>query len=162
MKNNYTGYSNLQLTALVCLRVAIGWHFLYEGVSKLLTPGWSSMGYLLDSKGCLSDYFISLAANSNLLSIVDFLNVWGLIAIGIGLIVGLLTQVASVAGIILLLFYYLSHPSLISAKFSMPSEGAYLWINKNLIELIAITVLMLFPTGSRIGLDRLIFQKKDN
>jgi thiosulfate dehydrogenase [quinone] large subunit len=39
------------MTAVVVLRVLIGWHFLYEGVSKLTTPGWSAAGYLLQSRG---------------------------------------------------------------------------------------------------------------
>lgn len=44
MKLNYNShhYSTAQLTALVFLRLAIGWHFLYEGIAKLFTPNWSS------------------------------------------------------------------------------------------------------------------------
>ena len=39
-----------QFYGLVTLRFLIGWHFLYEGISKLLNPYWSSAAYLLDSK----------------------------------------------------------------------------------------------------------------
>ena len=39
-------------------------------------------------------------------------------------------------------------------------EGSYLLVNKNLIELAALAVLWLFPTGKIIGLDRLIFSLK--
>ena len=39
-----------QLYGLVTLRVLIGWHFLYEGISKVINPYWSSAAYLLDSK----------------------------------------------------------------------------------------------------------------
>ena len=45
MKNNFSGndaYAGSQLNGLVLLRVLIGWHFLYEGVSKLINPYWSS------------------------------------------------------------------------------------------------------------------------
>ena len=45
MKNNHH-YSSLQLFILVLLRMAIGWHFLYEGIAKLFTPNWSSASYL--------------------------------------------------------------------------------------------------------------------
>ena len=34
MKNDT--YSESQLTGLVILRILIGWHFLYEGISKLI------------------------------------------------------------------------------------------------------------------------------
>ncbi|GAG09256.1 unnamed protein product, partial [marine sediment metagenome] len=40
-----------------------------------------------------------------------------------------------------------------------PVEGSYLIVNKNLIEMCALFVLTIFPTGTIIGLDRLIFLK---
>ena len=43
-----------QLYGLVTLRVLIGWHFLYEGIAKLINPYWSSAAYLLDSKWIFS------------------------------------------------------------------------------------------------------------
>ena len=36
------------------------------------------------------------------------------------------------------------------------AEGAYMIINKTLIELCALFVTLLFPTGHIIGLDRLV------
>jgi len=45
MKNDLTSndaYSGSQLIGLVILRILIGWHFLYEGISKLVNPYWSS------------------------------------------------------------------------------------------------------------------------
>ena len=41
---------------------------------------------------------------------VDFINVWGLIMIGFFLFIGLFTRWISVAGIVLLLFYYIAYP----------------------------------------------------
>jgi thiosulfate dehydrogenase [quinone] large subunit len=157
MKNNQH-YSKWQLTWLVVLRVAIGWHFLYEGMVKLVNPNWSSVGYLLDSSGIFKEMFYSIASNPGMLRMADFLNVWGLIAIGLGLILGLFTRIASWSGIVLLGFYYLSHPSFVGATYSMPMEGSYLIVNKVLIELVAIIVLLMFPTGRQIGLDRFIFR----
>lgn len=150
-------YSKQQLWFLVILRVAIGWHFLYEGYSKLINPDWSSVGYLLDSKGIFAGFFYALAGNPDVLSVVDFLNVWGLIAIGLGLILGTLTRVATIGGVVLLLFYYLSHPPFIGIRFAVPVEGSYLLVNKTLIELIALLVLYYFPTGRIIGIDRYIY-----
>ncbi len=150
-------YSNVQLWVLVLLRVAIGWHMLYEGAVKLMNPNWSSVGYLMDSKGIFAGIFHSLAANPDLMKMVDFINEWGLILIGIGLIAGLVTKVSAYGGIILLALYYLSHPALVNAAYAIPSEGNYLLINKNLIELLALCVILLFPTGKIIGIDRFIF-----
>jgi len=152
-------YSRWQLWSLVILRVAIGWHFLYEGFSKLLNPDWSSLGYLMDSKGWFEGIFLSMAGNPSLLNVLDLLNIWGLILVGAGLILGLFTRIAAIAGMVLLGFYYLSHPSLIGATYVIPSEGNYLWVNKNLIEFITLWVIMLFPTWKTVGLDRFIFIK---
>ena len=88
------------------------------------------------------------------------INMWGLILIGAGLIVGLFSRIASIAGIVLLAFYYLSHPAIIGVSFAMPTEGSYLWVNKNLIELLTLWVVMLFPTSKIIGMDRFLFNKK--
>jgi len=154
-----SNYSNLQLTALVILRMMIGWHLLYEGISKLINPYWSSASYLMESKWIFSGLFQSIVANPTALKIVDLLNEWGLIAIGLGLIAGFLTQIATIAGIVLLLLYYIANPPFVGMTYSMPTEGSYLIINKTLIEAAALFVLALFPTGRKIGLDLFIFKK---
>ncbi|TFH39441.1 MAG: DoxX family membrane protein [Bacteroidia bacterium] len=154
-EDNYTG---LQLTLLVILRVLIGWHFLFEGLSKVFNHDWSSVGFLLDSKGLFSGFFVSLASDPGVLRVVDFLNMWGLVAVGLGLITGCLGRVAKAGGIILLTFYFLSHPPMVGFRFSAPSEGSYLWVNKNLIELFTLAVLMVFPTSHIFGIDRFLFK----
>lgn len=155
-------YSKPQLWLLVALRMAIGWHLLYEGVVKLINPNWSSMGYLMDSKGWFSGIFHGIASNPNALQIADFLNIWGLILVGLGLITGLMTRYALWGGIALLSLYYLSHPPLINATYAIPSEGNYMFVNKNLIELIALLVILVFPTSRIVGLDRYFVQHKNN
>ncbi len=159
MKLKYN-YSPVQTTGLVILRMLIGWHFLYEGVVKVMNPKWTSYGYLMDSKGFMSSFFQSLAENPGLLKTVDCVNEWGLVLIGLGLITGCFARAASIAAMVVLAFYYLSHPPFIGSSYMMPSEGAYLWVDKNLIEIAALFVLYLFPTSRNIGLDRFIFKKK--
>jgi len=157
---NVSDYTTTQLTALVTLRVAIGWHFLYEGIVKVLNPYWSSAGFLLETKGIFKGLATSIVANPGALGFVDFINKWGLILIGLGLIAGCLTRISSISGIVLLFLYYVFHPPFIGYTYTTPVEGSYLIVNKNLIELVALFVLILFPTGKIIGLDRLIFIKK--
>jgi thiosulfate dehydrogenase [quinone] large subunit len=153
-------FNRMQVAGLLVLRLLVGWHFLYEGLVKVVNPDWTSAGFLLDSGGGLSGFFRSLAADPSTLAVVDFMNEWGLIAIGLGLIAGCLTRVALVAGMVLLGFYYLSHPPFSGINYAVPSEGSYLWVNKNLIQLAAMFVLYYFPTGHLIGVDRFIFRKK--
>ena len=162
MKQKYIDFSNVQLFWLVSLRVLIGWHFLYEGLTKLMNPNWSSVGYLLDSEGFLKEFYFSLASNPTTLSVIDFLNVWGLILIGLGLILGLLTRISTIAGVLLLTLYYFSHPPCVGFKYALPMEGSYLIVNKILIEMVALALLFVFPTGRRIGIDRLMCRKNKN
>jgi len=149
-------YSSSQFAALISLRILIGWHLLYEGLAKFVDPFWSSALYLMDSPW---SFFVSIANHPLLLSIVDFLNIWGLILIGACIIAGLLTRPTTIAGIILLFLYYISNPPFIGVVSMMPAEGNYLIVNKTLIELAAMVVLYLFPTGHLAGLD-LFIQKR--
>lgn len=151
-------YSTAQLTNLFILRIFIGWHLLYEGISKLIDPNWTSKAFLRESEWILSGFAHWVISHDGVLAVVDVLNSWGLTAIGLGLIVGLFTEVACYAGAILLILYYLNSPPLIGLEYTMPSEGNYLIINKTLIESITLFILALFPNGSILGLDR-FFQK---
>ncbi len=159
--NHENNYSNAQLTALILLRLAIGWHFLYEGLAKLFTPNWSAAAYLDSSRWILHDVFNWISSNPYLLKIVDFINIWGLILIGLGLFFGIFTRAASISGIVLLLLYYLAHPALIGLGFDLSTEGNYLIVDKVLIELIALAVLTLFPTSSMAGLRQIFIMLKN-
>jgi len=153
-------YSRPQLFWLVALRVFIGWYFLYEGLSKAFSTNWTAFGYLKDSKGIFAPMFNLLTENAVVMSIVDFANIYGLIIIGLCFILGCLVKIGSLGAIVLLTLYYLSHPPLMDVTYILRPEGAYLWVDKNLIILCAVFILIYFPTSKQIGLDRLIFRKK--
>jgi thiosulfate dehydrogenase [quinone] large subunit len=129
---------------------------LYEGLVKITNPDWSSYGYLMDSQGPFAGIFHAMAAKSNVVTVVDLLNKWGLALIGLGLMVGFLTQLALFFGMLLLIMYYCSHPPLASITYIIPQEGSYLWVNKTLIEIFTMALLLVFPTGHIAGIDRLI------
>jgi thiosulfate dehydrogenase [quinone] large subunit len=146
-----------QTTALVLLRFAIGWHLFYEGVSKLQNPYWTSAGYLDAARGFASEWFEWLALDPGRLALVDGLNKWGLVLIGLALMLGILTRTATVLAIVLLALYYLAAPAWVGFDYAFPQEGAYVIINKNIIEILALFVTLAFPTGRLVGLDRLLW-----
>lgn len=146
-----------QTSALVILRILIGWHFLYEGVIKLYSPSWTAKGYLL-SASYMESFFHWLASDS-MISTIDTLNIAALLLVGVGLILGFKTQVASLIGIGLLLLYYFAHPPFPGYP-QGPAEGSYWIINKNLIEAAVLVVIFLFPTSISFGLER-FFTKKE-
>ncbi len=148
-------YTKRQIAVLTFLRVLIGWHFLYEGLVKLYAPGeWTSEFFLLNSVGPFSSVLKSMAANHTVLYWVDQANMWGLIIIGICLFVGVFARPAKIMGILLLFLYYISYPPFALYSVSIPVEGSYWIVNKNLIELAALVVLYFFPSSRITGLDR--------
>jgi thiosulfate dehydrogenase [quinone] large subunit len=153
-------YSKLQLTSLVLLRFLIGWHILYEGVAKLLDPQWTSFSFLDQSQGILSGFASWVTSRSDILNIVDFLNIWGLIAVGLGLLLGLFARTAAFLGAFLIFVYYLNVPPLIGVEYALPVDGNYLIVDKTLIEAGALCVLALFPTSRIFGLDALLYSYK--
>ena len=154
-------YSRPQLFSLVTLRVIIGWYFLYEGLAKFFSPNWTSYGYLMDSEGIFAPLFKDLALNGTMMQIADNINIYGLIFIGLCLILGSFTKIASFVALGFLSMYYLSHPPLIDAQYVLRPEGSYLWIDKNTVIFFAIVVLIFFPTSRLIGLDRYIYKLKE-
>jgi uncharacterized membrane protein YphA (DoxX/SURF4 family) len=139
---------------LALLRIVIGWHFLYEGFSKLLHPGWTSAGYLKSSSGPLAGVFHWLAAGEARVAVLDQLNIWGLILIGLALMTGMAIRPAAWSGIGLLALYYLAHPPFFAPLTFGLNEGNYLIVNKNLVELFALAVVVAFP-AAEFGLGRL-------
>jgi thiosulfate dehydrogenase [quinone] large subunit len=149
--------SAAQRNTLVLLRVFIGWHFLYEGVIKAYNPSWTSKGYLL-SASIMKPFFAWLASES-LISAVDFLNIAGLIAVGITLLLGIKVRWGCIGGILLLGLYYLAHPPFPSLP-QGPAEGSYWIVNKNLIEMAALFVIYQFPLTTVFGLEGLFSKQK--
>jgi thiosulfate dehydrogenase [quinone] large subunit len=161
---DHRSLTRTQQTALVLLRTLIGWHFLYEGLVKLVWPAWtragmplgrfSSAGYLRSSSGPFADAFRAFAGAS-WLPWLDLLMAWGLLLVGLGLMLGLFTQLASAGALVLLGLFYLSWlPT--KGVYEPGTEGNYLLVNKNLVEAAAVAVLLAFRTGRIAGLDLLL------
>ena len=154
--------SSFQRFTLVALRMLIGWHFLYEGFYKLMLPGWSragqplaawsAAGYLKAASGPLAPVLHAMAQSTRMMSAVDVIVPLGLLLVGLSLIAGLFTQAGCTGAALLLLIFYLS--AIPTAGLPQPNtEGSYLLVNKNLIELAAVLVIASFRTGQIAGLD---------
>jgi len=144
------------MIAITVLRVLIGWHFLYEGIAKLSSPSWSAAGYLKQARGPFADLFKALAAKPDLLANADLITMWGLTAVGLLLILGLFTRLASLGAIGFIVLFYLCNPPFVGYFYSIPTEGSYLIVNKNLVELGALVVVLVTGSGRFAGLDRIV------
>ena len=158
-----TDLTRSQQVSLVLLRTLVGWHFLYEGYFKLWRPAWSragaplapwtSAGYLRAASGPLAGVFQRLGG-SHWLGSIDVLVAVTLALVGISLLLGIFTQGGCAGALLLLSMFYLSSiPT--NGVHETGSEGAYLWVNKNLVEAGAVLVLLVFGTGRIAGLDHL-------
>jgi thiosulfate dehydrogenase [quinone] large subunit len=153
--------SAMQQTLLVFLRTLIGWHFLYEGYFKLLHPAWtrtgvplekfSSLGYLRNAGGPFGDLFRTLA-DPAWAPWLDTTVAVTLFVAGLLLLLGLFTQLGCVLALGLLTMFYLSAIPMQGIP-EPRSEGTYLIVNKNLIEAVAVAVILAFRTGRIAGLD---------
>lgn len=85
---------------------------------------------------------------------IDALTMWSLAVIGVLLIAGLCSRFAAVAGAALLFSFYLAMPPWPGVPAAIGPEHS-LWVNKNLIEVLALLVLASLPTGRWFGLDAL-------
>jgi len=148
-------FSKVTPWLLTVIRITIGWHFLYEGIAKILAKGWSSAPYLAGSKWIFAPLFNSMAENAGVISFVDFMNIYGMILVGLGLILGLLTRWASLGGAIMLLFYFVAYPPVPGYTIGVPVEGSYLWINKTLIEFFVLSAFIFMSSEYHFGIDRL-------
>lgn len=141
--------------ALALLRMAIGWHFFYEGWVKLMEAGWSSAGYLRSSTGPLAGLFQWLGGQTGLLWVVDQLNIWGLLLSGLALMVGFAARPAAAGAMVLLSLYYLAYPPLFAPTVNGVNEGNYLLVNKTLVEFFALGAVLAYPAAA-FGLDGLL------
>ena len=152
----------LQQASLVILRTLVGWHFLYEGYTKLLHPAWSAAGtplppwsaapYLKAATGPLAP-LLHWMGHASWIGAVDLTVAIGLTAIGVSLMLGLFTQAGCGGALALLVMFYVAAVPVggIDAR----AEGTYLFVNKTLVEASAVLVLGAFRTGSIAGIDRL-------
>lgn len=142
---------------LLVLRFCIGWHLFYQGVGKFLAVNWTSRGYLENSTGPFSEIFHWIVGNPSLLAMADAGTKWGLVILGLGLMLGLFTRLSALGGFALLMLFYLASPALVSDGFVVQAaEGTELYVNKTLIEALALSVILAFPTGQIAGLDILV------
>ncbi len=142
---------------LVLLRFAIGWHLFYQGWGKVRAVYWSAQGYLENATGPLSGLFQAMAESPSLLWIADQGTKWGLVLFGLLLMLGLFTRAAALGGALLLFLFYLAAPPFADFTVVGP-QGAELYVDTTLLEVLALLLVLSFPTGRIAGLDILIAQ----
>jgi len=141
------------------LRMAIGWHFLYEGITKLIVQDWSSYSYLANSTGPFSGFYHWLASSDGILKIVDLLNIYGLILIGIALFIGIFSRIAAISGALLLTLYYFAYPPFGDSLFNI-GDGHLFIVDKIFVETLVL-LFYIFYKEKGFGIEQLILLIKE-
>jgi uncharacterized membrane protein YphA (DoxX/SURF4 family) len=81
---------------------------------------------------------------------------WGLFVVAVCLLLGICTRPACLAGAVLMVLFTVAMPALPWVPRPPNSEGHYFFVNKNVIEILALLVLTTLPTGRWLGLDGLL------
>lgn len=130
--------------ALFLLRITIGWLFLNAGIAKVINPEWTAAGYM---KGALTlTGLYNWLAGSSLLPVINFLVEWGLVLMGISLILGICVKWSGYLGSILMFLFYL--PVL-----SFPVVGHGYIVDEHIIYIAGLLVLAAFEAGKVWGLE---------
>jgi uncharacterized membrane protein YphA (DoxX/SURF4 family) len=87
---------------------------------------------------------------------IDQITMYGLTALGACLFLGLFTRTACLLAAGFLLMTYLIHPPFPWLPTPPNSEGYYLFVNKNAIEMLALLALATTTSGRWLGLDAMI------
>lgn len=115
---------------LVALRILLGFGFLYAGLEKWLNfaggdAPWSAAGFLkFATAGTVPNMvghdaatmvhnptqglWVDLAANSTVVGVINFLVVFGELAIGVALILGIATRLAGTLGALMMLLFWIA------------------------------------------------------
>jgi uncharacterized membrane protein YphA (DoxX/SURF4 family) len=91
-----------------------------------------------------------------LIDYLDWSTRWFLLVVGVLLMVGLFTRLSCFAAAGFLLLTVLTQPSLPWFPAAPNSEGNYLVVNKNVIEMVALLALMTTRNGQWFGLDAIV------
>ena len=117
-----------------------------------LRAGWVALAEpdQIETAGCYAPPAGDLAR-------IDAITMYGLTLCGLFLMAGFLTPLAALGGAGFLFLFYVSMPPFPGLPPNPKAEGTYLFVNKNLIEMIALLALAATPNGLWFGVDRLLF-----
>jgi len=133
-------------------------------LAALLHAGWAKQTELMhkDLEQCLDEPQRALGPlperdGAQTIDRIDRSIAWGLTLVGGCILLGFLTRPACLLAACFLVFVYLAYPPWPSMPDNPRLEGGIIFVDQNLIEMLALLVLAMVPTGRWLGLDALVF-----
>ncbi len=110
------------------------------------------LGLLTPAQRAHGDWMV----NSGWIGWINRLVIWGLIASGGCLLIGLFSRFSAVVAALMLLLFYFAMPPLPGLTGTAVGSSHYLYINNNMIEAIALLMLATTNSGRWLGLDAVV------
>jgi thiosulfate dehydrogenase [quinone] large subunit len=136
--------TKLEKISLLLVRLSLGWLFFYSGITKILNPGWTSLKYLTGAKS-LTGFYVWMSQPS-ILPIIDALNEYGQLLLGISLILGIAVRLSATLGTVLMFLYYLALP------FPYPNPQSFI-VDQHIIYAAILLYLGVMRAGKTYGLE---------
>ncbi len=89
---------------------------------------------------------------------IDRFTMWFLVVVGSFLLAGFLTRLSCLLAAGFLIMTYLAHPAFPWYPLPPNTEGNPVFVNKNIIECLALFALACYPTGRWLGLDAIVLR----
>ena len=141
--------STIDRSLLLFFRIAVGWTFLYAGLTQITDPNFSVASFLAHTK-TFHDVLAVFAAPA-IAPAMTFLVSWGHTLIGLSLISGLMVRVSTPFGVALMGIYYLAH-----MDFPYIETRLNFLIDYHLVYAGILVLLMVRSAGTVAGLDGLL------
>ena len=138
---------SLERALIVFFRLAMGWTFLYAGVTQtFIEPHWTAASFLAGTK--TFHFLYAPLVGSSWMPFIDFCVKWGHVLIVLSLVTGLMVRVSSVFGILLMLVYWTAH-----LDFPYVSSPLNFLLDEHIVYVGVIAYLMVVRAGHVFGLD---------
>lgn len=134
--------------ALILLRIATGWYFLYQGIVAITNPAWSITS-LLPKNATMFPEFYAYILTPSVLPYISYLVKGTLLLIGALIAIGVFVRVAALLGMVLVLFLYL--PTL-NFPYVVNAGVTYYIVDPHFILLLILVYLFFARAGEYFGL----------
>lgn len=136
--------TRFQIPTLVALRLALGWIFLYAGLSQVFNPEFSAVGLLSNAK-TFPDLYAWLAT-PGVVDVVNFLASWGHVLIGLSIISGIALRMSIPFAVLLNILYWLP-------RLDFPYVGHGFIVDSHIVYAIGMIYLLTANAGRYFSLE---------
>lgn len=141
-----TTNSNSERLVLMLLRLSMAWVFLYAASHQVFVPGWSIAGFLKGTK--TFNGLFAVFTGPGIAPVVSFLVGYGHLLIGLSLLVGLMVRASALAGIVLMILYWMAH-----MDFPYISNTNNLLVDSHIVYALVLWLMIVKSAGHVWGLD---------